>query len=176
MNILPQKSWNVYGTKQRARVRRDEENARLEAEANAAEARDEARDERWRALRESGSRPREERVHLFEAEERAAMRAEERTRRGEDAGTREDAGDAFGGRGVGRNAVKPWYARARGEEVVEEQSTASCARASTTGGRRSAEKTTQRLTHARHPPGVPRTDRRKKGGVKTREKTTRRKR
>ena len=109
MNILPQKSWNVYGTKQRARVRRDEENARLEAEANAAEARDEARDERWRALRESGSRPREERVHLFEAEERAAMRAEERTRRGEDAGTREDAGDAFGGRGVGRNAVKPWY-------------------------------------------------------------------
>ena len=45
MNILPQKSWNVYGTKQRARVRRDEENARLEAEANAAEARDEARDE-----------------------------------------------------------------------------------------------------------------------------------
>ena len=114
LNILPQKSWNVYGTKQRARVRRDEENARLEAEANAAEARDEARDERWRALRESGSRPREERVHLFEAEERAAMRAEERTRRGEDAGTREDAGDAFGGRGVGRNAVKPWYARARG--------------------------------------------------------------
>ena len=89
LNILPQKSWNVYGTKQRARVRRDEENARLEAEANAAEARDEARDERWRALRESGSRPREERVHLFEAEERAAMRAEERTRRGEDAGTRD---------------------------------------------------------------------------------------
>ena len=48
----------------------------------------------------------EERVHLFEAEERAAMRAEERTRRGEDAGTREDAGDAFGGAGVGRNAVE----------------------------------------------------------------------
>ena len=129
LNILPQKSWNVYGTKQRARVRRDEENARLEAEANAAEARDEARDERWRALRESGSRPREERVHLFEAEERAAMRAEERTRRGEDAGTREDAGDAFGGRGVGRNAVKPWYARVRGEEVVEERSTSLPARA-----------------------------------------------
>jgi len=123
LNILPQKSWNVYGAKQRARVQRDEEHARLEAEAKADEARDEARDARWRALRESGSRSRDEHVNLFEAEERAARRVEGRRR--EDAGTREDAGDAFGGRGVGRNAVKPWYARAQGEHVAEEQQHAS---------------------------------------------------
>lgn len=33
LNILPQKSWNVYGQKQRQKVKRDEENAKEEEEA-----------------------------------------------------------------------------------------------------------------------------------------------
>ena len=123
LNILPQKSWNVYGAKQRARVERDEAKAREDAEEAARRVLESARDERYEALSRRHVRDEtlatttsgEQHVNLFAAEERAAglgvdtQREKRRTRE------RDAAEDARGDRfGVGRGSVAPWYARASG--------------------------------------------------------------
>lgn len=125
LNILPQKSWNVYGAKQRARVERDEAKAREDAEEAARRVLESARDERYEALSRRHVRDEtlatttttsgQQHVNLFAAEERAAVfgaevQRQKRRTRGRDAA--EDArGDRFG---VGRGAVAPWYARTSG--------------------------------------------------------------
>lgn len=124
LNILPHKSWNVYGAKQRARVERDEALAREIAEEELCERENDARSARWKAL---GVRDAEERaisggastvggehVNLFAREEMAAKRGggrdAKRDARERDA---EQSGTRFGGR---KNASAPWYARAIGDE------------------------------------------------------------
>ena len=118
LNILPHKSWNVYGAKQRARVARDEAAAREAREEAAKEALDASRAERLRALRGAATMTsastigaNDAHVNLF-AEEEAVARATGRTRDGreERGDAREDDGTRFGGRGVGRDARTPWYA------------------------------------------------------------------
>ena len=92
LNILPHKSWNVYGAKQRARVERDEALAREIAEEELRERENDARSARWKAL---GVRDAEERaisggastvggehVNLFAREEMAAKRGGGETRNG----------------------------------------------------------------------------------------------
>ena len=57
LNILPHKSWNVYGAKQRARVARDEAAAREAREEAATQALAATRAERVRALRGAAAAP-----------------------------------------------------------------------------------------------------------------------
>lgn len=126
LNILPQKSWNVYGAKQRARVERDEAKAREAAEEAARRVLDSARDERYEALSRRHDRDEtlattttttsgQQHVNLFAAEERAAGLGAEMQRQKRRTRERDAAEDARGDRfGVGRGSVAPWYARASG--------------------------------------------------------------
>jgi len=121
LNILPHKSWNVYGAKQRQRVERDERIARERAEAEQRENDDAARDVRWRALgatamdRDDASAH----VNLFAREEAAATRA---VKAGAAARAEAEAsGTAFAG-GASRDARKPWYARSCEREMEPEES------------------------------------------------------
>lgn len=121
LNILPHKSWNVYGAKQRQRVERDERIARERAEAERRELDDAARDERWRALGASATDRNDAsgHVNLFAREEAAATRAEREGARAR--AEAEASGTAFAG-GASRDARKPWYARSLEREVDVEES------------------------------------------------------
>lgn len=123
LNILPHKSWNVYGTKQRDRVRRDElaHAARL-AEERASALEDE-RDGRLRALRATASKRDDDggsrHVNLFAEEEAAAardfargMNASSKVRPNDESHAGEDEGLRFGGRDVAGRESAPWYANA----------------------------------------------------------------
>ena len=52
LNILPQKSWNVYGWEQRQKVKRDEEKAEAEEAAKLESRLQEHRDGRMSVLQE----------------------------------------------------------------------------------------------------------------------------
>lgn len=115
LNILPHKSWNVYGAKQRQRVERDERIARDRAEAERRELDDAARDERWRELGASAT-DRDDasgHVNLFAREQAAATKAEKEFARVR--AEAEASGTAFAG-GARRDAREPWYARSRERE------------------------------------------------------------
>jgi hypothetical protein len=120
LNILPQKSWNVYGAKQRARVERDEAKAREDAEEAARRVLESARNERYEALSrravvdETTATTSGQHVNLFAAEERAAGLGGETQKKKKILSTEEARGDRFGGHGVGHGSVAPWYARASG--------------------------------------------------------------
>ena len=124
LNILPQKSWNVYGAKQRARVERDEAKAREDAEEAARRVLESARDERYEALSRRHGRDEthatttsgQRHVNLFAAEERAAGLGVDTQREKRRTQARDAAEDARGDRfGLGRGSVAPWYARASGK-------------------------------------------------------------
>ena len=128
LNILPHKSWNVYGQKQRDRVRRDEEAHAARIAEERAEALDAARDERLGELRRAkGARAGEDagrdvvdrgHVNLFAEEEAAAARDGGRStmhKTTTSVARDEDESLRFGGRdGAGERNAAPWYASASG--------------------------------------------------------------
>jgi len=129
LNILPQKSWNVYGQKQRDRVRRDEEAHAARIAEERAEALDAARDARLGELRrakvERGVDEDARRdvsvsghVNLFAEEEAAAARSGGRNTTSKtvaSAAQGEDEGLRFGGRDGAGERNTPWYASANGQ-------------------------------------------------------------
>lgn len=127
LNILPQKSWNVYGQKQRDRVRRDEEAHAARIAEEHAEALDAARDARLGELRrakvergvdEDARRDVSGHVNLFAEEEAAAARSGGRnttSRTIASAAQGEDEGLRFGGRDGAGERNTPWYASANGQ-------------------------------------------------------------
>lgn len=123
LNILPQKSWNVYGRKQRERVRRDEEQLEREQREEAARKEEEEKEKRLRALRgekegeeeeekESGRERRVESVHenkhvnFFEEHEKALASLERKQKAKK---SEEDEGNRLGGSGT--HLRQPWYAK-----------------------------------------------------------------
>jgi len=123
LNILPQKSWNVYGRKQRERVRRDEEQLEREQREEAARKEEEEKAKRLRALRgekeeeeeekESGRERRVEslyenkHVNFFEEHEKALASLERKQKAKK---SEEDEGNRLGGSGT--HLRQPWYAKA----------------------------------------------------------------
>ena len=118
LNILPHKSWNPYGWKQRQRVALDEERAEAKArEEVSARGRDAIETLRARK-RDSAtpSRASSAHVNLFAEEERAL---EEAAKRDADAARTLDESHRLGGRA---RADAPWYAQrpkrnAKGDEA-----------------------------------------------------------
>ena len=124
LNILPQKSWNVYGRKQRERVRRDEEQLEREQREEATRKEEEEKEKRLRALRgekdgeeeeeekESGRERRVESVHenkhvnFFEEHEKALASLERKQKAKK---SEEDEGNRLGGSGT--HLRQPWYAK-----------------------------------------------------------------
>ena len=124
LNILPQKSWNVYGRKQRERVRRDEEQLEREQREEAARKEEEEKEKRLRALRgekeeeeeeeekESGQEGRVENGHenkhvnFFEEHEKALASLERKQKAKK---SEEDEGNRLGGSGT--HLRQPWYAK-----------------------------------------------------------------
>lgn len=131
LNILPQKSWNVYGQKQRDRVRRDEEAHAARIAEEHADALDAARDARLGELRrakvERGVDEDARRdvsvsghghVNLFAEEEAAAARSGGRNTTSKtisSAAQCEDESLRFGGRDGAGERNTPWYASANGQ-------------------------------------------------------------
>mmetsp|Transcript_27160 Transcript_27160/g.67934 ORF Transcript_27160/g.67934 Transcript_27160/m.67934 type:complete len:291 (-) Transcript_27160:316-1188(-) len=118
LNILPQKSWNVYGQKQRQKVQRDEETAAAAEDAALDTRLQGLRDERLDQLRGRASQrrhedgtldlPPSEHVNFFAAEEEALgahQKAAETTE-----ATRDESSRLAGGFG-GAPTPSPWYAR-----------------------------------------------------------------
>ena len=107
LNILPHKSWNPYGWKQRQRVALDEERAEAKAREEAgARARDAIETLRARKRgSETQSRASSAHVNLFAEEERAL---EEAAKRDAEAARTLDESHRLGGRA---RADAPWYAQ-----------------------------------------------------------------
>ena len=117
LNILPQKSWNVYGRKQRERVRRDEEQWEREQKEEAEKKEEEERAKRLRALRgekEEGGEEKEigresltnKHVNFFENHEKALESLEKKQKAKK---SEEDEGNRLGG--SGSHLKQPWYAK-----------------------------------------------------------------
>ena len=117
LNILPQKSWNVYGRKQRERVRRDEEQLEREQREEAARKEEEEKEKRLRALRGEKEEEGEEKetgreslthkhVNFFENHEKALESLEKKQKAKK---SEEDEGNRLGGSGT--HLRQPWYAK-----------------------------------------------------------------
>jgi hypothetical protein len=113
LNILPQKSWNVYGRKQRERVRRDEEQLEREQREEAARKEEEEKAKQLRALR--GHKDEEEEkekesvnkhVNFFEEHEKALASLERKQKAKK---SEEDEANRLGG--SGSHLRQPWYAK-----------------------------------------------------------------
>jgi hypothetical protein len=79
LNILPQKSWNVYNIRNQNIVRRDEENFRREQAEAERQAQREEQEVRLSTLRE-GREATSSRFNLFEDEEKNANEYEKKRR------------------------------------------------------------------------------------------------
>eukprot|EP00227_Mantoniella_beaufortii_P015375 CAMPEP_0197599430 /NCGR_PEP_ID=MMETSP1326-20131121/31369_1 /TAXON_ID=1155430 /ORGANISM="Genus nov. species nov., Strain RCC2288" /LENGTH=146 /DNA_ID=CAMNT_0043166399 /DNA_START=226 /DNA_END=662 /DNA_ORIENTATION=+ len=119
LNILPQKSWNVYGQKQQQKVQRDEEKAEAEESAALEATLQGLRDERSGVLHERASKrrrdegllkelPPTEHVNFFAAEEEELAKRLKAERELKPEEKPDDS--ARLGHGSGSGAA-PWYAQ-----------------------------------------------------------------
>mmetsp|Transcript_3120 Transcript_3120/g.6500 ORF Transcript_3120/g.6500 Transcript_3120/m.6500 type:complete len:277 (+) Transcript_3120:203-1033(+) len=138
LNILPQKSWNVYGYENRAKVKEDEEKfaeeQRLKESAEIQARRDARRHELLERARSGRSNSEENEaptstthVHLFEKEEEAAALEEIARSRDHAKAHNRDNIDKFWKLGYGcapsTEGVLPWYAQESTSEVHNERDT-----------------------------------------------------
>ena len=117
LNILPHKSWNPYGWKQRQRVALDEERAEAKAREEAgARGRDAMETLRARKRNSETQSRASGHVNLF-AEEKRAL--EEAAKRDADAAKTLDESHRLGGRA---RADAPWYAQRRKRNAKGDES------------------------------------------------------
>ena len=117
LNILPHKSWNPYGWKQRQRVALDEERAEAKAREEAgARGRDAMETLRARKRNSESQSRASGHVNLFAEEERAL---EEAAKRDADAAKMLDESHRLGGRA---RADAPWYAQRRKRNAKGDES------------------------------------------------------
>ena len=117
LNILPHKSWNPYGWKQRQRVALDEERAEAKAREEAgARGRDAMETLRARKRNSETQSRASGHVNLFAEEERAL---EEAAKRDADAAKTLDESHRLGGRA---RADAPWYAQRRKRNAQGDES------------------------------------------------------
>ncbi|KAL6325891.1 hypothetical protein AAG906_038380 [Vitis piasezkii] len=143
LNILPQKSWNVYGSENRERVRRDEEAAARNEQMKREQSR--KRDTEFRLERLRLSRG-------FRLREGEGVGQKRKKAKKEEAGTKVvfPENDKYRlGYGVGRGMKLPWYLSRLGNDLFAENGNDGTARSGKKQSKSSGKKTLEELRKER---------------------------